>query len=375
MWAWRKLARLAAESYEELTSRKSRRSQVHFRPSLEGLEERWCPATSAKMYWDPTVVGNNGSNTANWDLTSLGSGTHPSAAPGNTLNENDTIYFDGTAGQNGNKNCTWDYTPTRVLFQAYFQNGYTQTLTFSDKQGFSVSYAAVTGNSAPTITPNGSSGANAVAAITLTNGAVFSINSGNNTLFLQGYSSGNAIFLAGDGTAGEYISNGGTVAYAGVASSSSANIDYLKIPVDNEYTNGVFKVNGNGSSSTFGSVLQISGADATNTGSVSFYNHGNGETDIYGNATLWCVNDFKMNNDNAKLQTTDSQTETLKVGTSGSSPVDGTVTILGGTVNINPGTNVYGKLAIVGTTDSNVPTLNVGSATLNIKVNTAAGGT
>jgi hypothetical protein len=223
----------------------------------------------------------------------------------------------------------------------------------------------VTGSSAPTITPTGS--ASAVAAINLRSGAVFNIDSGNNTLFLQGYSSGNAIFLAGDGTAGEYIDNGGTVAYSGVGSGAPANIDYLKIPVHNGYTAGTFKVNGNVGSSTTGSVLQISGADTTNTSGVSFYQNGTGETDIYGQGTLWCVNDFKMNN--GKLQTTDNKTETLKVGTSGSSPVDGTVTITGGTVNINPGTNVYGTLAIVGTRGANVPTLNVGSATLNFKVN------
>jgi len=74
IWAWRKVAALGAESYEELTTPKRRRSRVHFRPSVQALEERWCPA-SVDMYWDPTVVGNNASNPANWDKDSLGSGT------------------------------------------------------------------------------------------------------------------------------------------------------------------------------------------------------------------------------------------------------------------------------------------------------------
>ena len=226
----------------------------------------------------------------------------------------------------------------------------------------------MTTNSGPTITPNGSSGANAVAAITLKNGVVFSLSSGN-TLHLQGYSSGNAIFLAGDGTAGEYIDNGGTVAYSGVGNALSANIDYLKVPVHNGYTAGTFKVDGNGDSSNYGSVLQVSGSDANNTAGVSFYQNGTGETDITGNANLWCVNDFTM--DGGLLQTKDSQTEYLQVGTSGNSPVDGTVTLLSGTVNIDPGTNVYGKLAILSTTTANVPTFNVGNATLTLKVNMA----
>jgi len=55
-----------------------------FKPRLEGLEERWCPAV-VNMYWDPTS-GNNASLAANWDQGSLGSGTHPTAAPGMTAN-------------------------------------------------------------------------------------------------------------------------------------------------------------------------------------------------------------------------------------------------------------------------------------------------
>jgi hypothetical protein len=261
--------------------------------------------------------------------------------------------------------------PTNTLFSANFQNSYTQTLTFSDKQGFSVSnYADVASSSAPTLTPNGTSGATAVAAITLKSGAVFILDTGT-TLFLQGYSSGGAIFAAGDGTAGEYLQNGGTVSYSGVGNSATTYIDYLKIPVRNAVA---FKVNGNKGSSTFGSKLQVSGADTTNTSGVSFYqNISAGETDISGNGTLWCVNDYKMTN--GKLQTTDSETDNLQVGTTGSSPVDGTVTLLGGAVNINPGTSVYGKLAILGTTTANVPTLNVGGVTLIFKVNMAAGST
>jgi hypothetical protein len=296
------------------------------------------------------------------------SGTHPTAAPGNTAGETDNIFFDGTTGKNGNKSCTWDYTPTNSLGQANFQNSYTQTVTFSDKQGFSVSsFADVSTSAAPTLTPNGASGAT---AITLTKGTVFIVDTGC-TLFLQGYSSGGAVFVAGDGTAGEYLQNGGTVSYSGVGSNAAANTDSLKVPVHNA---GVFKVNGNVGSSTFGSKLQVSGAVATSTSGVSFYQDNSAaEADISGKGTLWCVNDFKMTS--GKLQTTDSQIDNLQVGTGGGSPVDGTVTLLGGTVNINPGTNVYGTLAILGTTGANVPTLNVGTVTLNFKVNMAAGST
>src|SRR5690348_13248312 len=87
--------------------------QPTFRPSLEWLEDRLAPA-AVNMYWDPTS-GANASTTANWDVGSLGSGTHPAAAPGNTPNETDTIYFDGTIGRGGNKSCTWDYKPDNPL--------------------------------------------------------------------------------------------------------------------------------------------------------------------------------------------------------------------------------------------------------------------
>jgi hypothetical protein len=89
-----------------------------------------------------------------------------------------------------------------------------------------------------------------------------------------------------------------------------------------------------------------------------------------GAGTLWCVNDYTMAA--GLLQTKDSLTDYLKVGTgSGSSAVDGTVTLSAGSVTINPGTNVYGTLGIVGTTGSNDPTFNVGNATLAFKVSMA----
>jgi hypothetical protein len=68
------------------------------------------------------------------------------------------------------------------------------------------------------------------------------------------------------------------------------------------------------------------------------------------------------------LQTTDGNTDILKVGTSGSSPVDGTVTLTGGNVAIYPSGNSYGTLQIVGTTNANNPILNVGTVTLYFKV-------
>lgn len=338
----------------------------------EELENRVVPAT-VNMYWDPTNL-LLADNTDNWDVGSLGSGTHPTAPPGKTNGELDNIYFDGSNSAS-NRNCTWDYKPPNTLGFVAFQKGYSQTVTFNDKCGFSVSsYSYVTDNSSPTITPNGSSGTNAVAAITLTNGNAFEV-TGGSTLNLSGWSTGNAIFFAsGDQNAGEYLSNGGTVAYKGTAGPNGTSfIDYMKIPVLNDWK-GVFTVNGSGTggSGTTGSTLQVSGADPK-TNKVSFYeNSSAAETDISGNGTLWCVNDYWM--DDGLLQTKDSYTDNLEVGTGGSSPVDGTVTLNGGSVNINPGTNVYGTLQILGTTKNNAPTLNVGAATINFKVNMATTG-
>jgi hypothetical protein len=354
--------------------RQSSRARNYFRPRLEVLEDRLAPAT-VNLYWDPTS-GANASTAANWDVGSLGSGTKATAAPGNTAGETDNVIFDGTAGQGGNKSCTWDYTPANTLGYLSFQNGWTQTVSFLDKQGLSVSSdSQVTRDSAPTITPNGSSGSNAVAAITLTKGAKFLIQGESNTLFLTGYSSGNAIFFAGDGTAGEYLSSTGNVVYTGQSSSgSTANVDYLKIPVLNSI-DSEFKVNGNGTGAagSIGAVLQVSGTDSS-TNNVSFYqNESTAETVISGNGTLWCYNNYTMTA--GQFATTDAYTDILEVGTSGNSPVDGTVTFTGGTVFINPGLDVYGTLQIMGTTGANVPILNIGAVQLNFKVNQATGST
>jgi hypothetical protein len=352
--------RNAAASFKELTATKQRPSRASFRPGVEALEDRSCPA-AVNLYWDPTS-GNNASLAANWDTNALGSGTHPAAAPGNINGETDSIYFDGTTGKGGNTNCTWDYTPTNTLDSVKFQNGWNQQVTFNDKQGFSISISgSVSTGAAPVLKPNGISGANAVAAITLTGGTSFQVGVGS-TLFLQSSGTGGAVFFAGDGQVGDYLDNSGTVSYLG---SGAIFVDYLKIPVHNI---GVFQVNGKGTSTAPGSTLQVSGSDKTNTNGVSFYQNGStAQTNILGAGTLWCVNDYTMTA--GKLQTTDSLVDYLQVGTGGSSPVDGTVTLSGGTVNIDPGTNVYGTLDIIGTTLSNAPTVNVGSATLNFKVN------
>lgn len=290
---------------------------------------------------------------------------HPAIQPGNTDGETDNIFFDGTTGKGGNQSCTWNYTPANALGSATFQNGWNQTVSFNDKVGFKVSSPSwVDGTSAPTIAPNGSSGANAVPAITLTNGYVFNINTGGK-LFLTGWSGGGAIFLAGDGTPDEYIANGGTVTYTGAGSSG---IDYLKIPILNGsgYA-GIFNVNGG----TGGSTLQVSGTDS-NTNNVSFYMNSSGsQTNIYGKGTLWCYNNFTMTG--GQLQTTDGNTDTLKVGTSGSSPVDGTANLLGGYVEISLNTKLWGTLQIAGTTEANNPIVNVASATLEFDVDMTAG--
>lgn len=339
------------------------------RPQLEILSARIVPAT-VNMYWDPTS-GNNASVAANWDEGSLG-GMHPAKAPGMTNGNTDNIYFDGTNGKGGNKSCTWDYQPTNTLGFVSFQYGWSQTVSFKDQDGFSVSsYSYETSSSSPTLAPNGTS---SFPAITLKNGNAFNIDTGSK-LLLTGTLNGGAVFFAGDGTAGEYLSNGGTVVYTGVVGGNSAFVDYLKIPVQNN-TSGVFQVNGagTGGNAEKGSVLQVSGADTMNTSNVSFYqNSSHAETDIFGNGTLWCVNDFKMGQ--GLLQTLDNYPDNLQVGTGGNQPVDGTAYLLGGEVRINPNKvgSAYGILNILGTTLANNPILDVGAATLNFKVNMTQG--
>lgn len=281
----------------------------------------------------------------------------------------------GTKGQIGNRNCTWDYNPTNNLGSVSFQSGWNQTVTFLDSKGFTItSTSQVTGAAKPTITPNGTSGDFAAAAITLDDVA-FNVSSGS-TLYLQGFSSGNAVFMKGTDP-GEFLDNKGTVSYTGAASTKgTAYVDYLKVPVHND-TGGVFMVNGNGvgGQSSTGAALQVIGADKINTNGVSFYQDSStAETDLSDNGTLWCVNDYWMAA--GLLQTKDIAGEYLKVGIGGKSPVDGTVTLVSGSVNINPlpkgsivAQNPWGTLYILGTTTTNAPTLNIGSGvTLNFKV-------
>jgi hypothetical protein len=349
-----------------------------FRPGLEVLEERCCLSSgvpdapiSTSLFWDPGKVNNNAFTASNWDTQFLGNPIKAKQPPGDTPNEVDTIIFDGSQAI-GNQNCNWNYKPLSALGAVNFQKGYNKTVSFTPNGSFSVqgggqvsSTDAVT---TPTIAPDGSSGVNVRPAIALLNGSNFGVGF-SSTLNLAGFPSGNAIFMAGDGKAGEELSSDGTVNYAGLGSTTgTANTDYLKIPVDNS---GTFKVNGDGNGTTsLGAILQVSGTISTANPVSYFQNNTAGETDIFGNGTLWCYNNFTMTK--GKLQTLDAGPETLEVGTAGT---DGIANILGGTVNIDPGANKFGKLFIAGPTKTNNPTVNVGIATLNFKLNQTTGST
>jgi hypothetical protein len=370
----RKLFRKSILSWQTATPPR-RKPPPLFRPGLEVLEDRCCPSggvpdapTSTSLFWDPALGNNSASTASNWDKGFLG-GPKAMSAPGDAANELDTINFDGTGGQQGrgNQNCNWNYKPLSVLGAVNFQNGYNKTVSFTTNGSFSVQGGGkVTTSAAPTIAPNGSSGVNTRPAITLTNGSWFYV-SFNSSLTLQGFSSGNAIFMAGDGTPGEFLGTFGTVSYSGVGSvTGTANTDYLKIPVHNS---GIFKVNGDGNgTSVLGAVLQVSGTDA-NTSNVSFsQNNSGGETDLSNNGTLWCYNNFTMTR--GLLQTMDAFVETLEVGTASN---DGIANLLGGTVNIDDTPDSYGVLNIAGSTKADNPTVNVGIATFNFNLNLTTG--
>ncbi len=98
---------------------------------------------------------------------------------------------------------------------------------------------------APILSPSG--GVGATAAITLTNGADFDVTS-NGSLTLTGPSTGGAIFVDGDGTAGEVLKSFGPVTYNG----ASGQTDYIKVPVLNN--TGPFTVNAG--------TLQVPGTDS-----------------------------------------------------------------------------------------------------------------
>jgi hypothetical protein len=257
--------------------------------------------------------------------------------------------------------------PANALGEVLFVNGWTQRLAFLDKIGVAVNtFAGLDGTSSPILAPAGTSG---TPAFTLVDGAEFLVSTGG-TLKLTGGSNGKAVFMAGDGTAGEYLANAGTLIYTGQANANASNVDYLKVPVNNQ-ASGVFKVNGNVSQDLiYGATLQVSGTDPS-TGNVSFFQNGSGaETDIYGSGTLWAYNNYTMTA--GKLQSTDLKLDTLQVGTAGPSPVDGTVNLVGGTVNFNAGGTLGGSLDIAGTTPANDPILNIGSVTFNFKVDMTA---
>lgn len=316
----------APKSCRPAAARKSRRAIQ----TLEVLEDRCCPAA---LYWDPTF-GNIASDASNWDVGSLGSGTHPAAAPG----ANDTVTFSG-ATMAGNEPCHWDYSTT--VAGVIFSNKYNQILSVLSNINLSVGTDRfyVLKSALPTLNM-----LSRTSSIILTNGTFAQV---DGSLTLSGSLSWQSTFFTSDGK-GELLDvNGGTVTYKG----QSNQTDFIKVPVLNE---GTFNVGGNPGSNG-GPTLDVSGGDA-NTGSVSWYQDTSGAiTNLSGLATLLVESGYTQTA--GLLETTDSGPETLQAGASGT---NGTININGGVVKIdNSGMNVYGELDFKGGNGSS--TVNIGS--------------
>lgn len=126
----------------------------------------------------------------------------------------------------------------------------------------------------------------------LTGGANFTVASGATLNLKDNPANGQSgtQFMYGDGTAGEYLNNQGTVNWNGTATTGPAVVmDQLQVPVLNS---GTFNANGGtgGDTSMVGAVLNIQGYDEK-TYVKSFYQTA-GALNLTNNATVNCGSDY-----------------------------------------------------------------------------------
>lgn len=181
----------------------------------------------------------------------------------------------------------------------------------------------------------------------MNNGASFSVASGatlnlNDLPPVKG-SAGGVDFLVGDGKAGEYLNNAGTVTWTGtnILAGPNANSinDFMEVPVLNT---GTFNANGMGDGAvTLGATLDISGTDAK-TNNVSFYQTG-GALNLNSNATVLVEDSYYQSGGQL---TSDASPCILQSGSL--NPLD--INIAGGKVIVDTVANSVSTLTFVAAT-------------------------
>ncbi len=236
------------------------RSRPIFKPMLETLEERWCPAggggNTDTLVWNPAAGSQNAAQAANWYDQTQGKQGVMVPAPSNF------VVLDGSKP---GYNQPIEFAMAMNFQSITVQNGYFNTLKID--QGATITTVQnniIKTGCTLTVTSADYSG------IYLDNNSL-NIASGG-TLILKdpsGATSGGT--FVSRSISGGYINNAGTVTWTGTPGSTKANflIDYLTAPVLNT---GTFNADGGtgGDTTLFAGQLIIEGQDATNTNNVSF---------------------------------------------------------------------------------------------------------
>jgi hypothetical protein len=307
------------------TSPRPKRSAT-FKPRLEGLEERWCPANTDTLVWNPAAGSQDAAQAANWfDLTTKTQGT---LAPTAT----NPIILDGNTA-----NKPIEFTANGSAASLTVQNGYNNTLIIDATFTLTTNGAdTVKSGSTLTLRPMSDDG-----GIVLGNNSGFTVAGGGtlNLVDAAGATAGVRFFQAQDGSdSGEYVNNAGSLKWTGTKVNQGANQinDFINAPVLNT---GTFTLDGGtgGDSTVSPGTLSITLSDKNNTNSVSFYQTA-GTCFLTNNAQLFCGSGYNQTNG---VLASDAST-CLLVGNTGLGKGD--INIAGGKVVVDSVPNSTGTL-------------------------------
>ena len=314
-----------------------------FKPRLEPLEERWCPdTTNDVLYWAPQGGSKDASLASNWwDQTKLMQGL---TAPGPT----NSITLSGSKS-----NSPIEITALMSATSVTVMNNYNNTLTVDANDSLSLSGGVNILQGSILTFVSGSNGSGSLGII-LTNGANFTVSSGATLNLKDSANPVGSTYLSGDGQAGEYLNNQGTVNWYGtaVAAGKTAIVDDLSVPV----ANGTFNANGGsgGDTTMVGGQLLISGSDAL-TNNVGFYQTAGG-LNLTNNAQVVCRKGYYQS---GGAITSDATPCALSSGQNN----DGDINIAGGQVTVDNVANSVSTLTFLASTVEIGGSINVSGLT------------
>lgn len=317
------------------------KSHPTFKPRLEALEERWCPATTDTLalthpaspdfgidgntlIWNPVAGSQDASQVTNWYDYTQGF----QLTSGYKISATNPIVLDGSKS-----NTPIEFTSAMTVFSFTVQNGYQNTMTI-DATLTTMQNDVVKGSNTLTLVSKDSTG------ILLNNDNNFTVQAGG-TLKLTDApqaTQGAAFLTAATENSGEYLKNQGTVTWNGtaVASGKGALADTLAAPVLNT---GTFTVDGgtNGNNSAVGAILDVIGYDSVNTYSASF-DQSQGSLNIQNGAEIALWNNYYQTG--GSLTSDSSANCVVQAGDLGQGGID----IAGGQVTVDTVANSVATL-------------------------------